>query len=64
MLHQSHKLEYFKTENWEDDWIKSAEEIVRAEFERAYKDIECNNLETQMVRRYPSIPRKCSNLNY
>jgi len=39
VLHPSHKLAYFKTASWDDEWIDAAEEIVRAEFERAYKVI-------------------------
>jgi len=40
VLHPSHKLAYFSQAGWPDDWRATAEEIVRAEFERAYADIE------------------------
>jgi hypothetical protein len=36
VLHPRHKLEYFKNAGWEEDWIKTAEELVRDEFERSY----------------------------
>ena len=36
VLHPHHKLQYFKTMNWEEDWIKMAKEIVRAEYSRTY----------------------------
>lgn len=36
VLHPRHKLEYFKTAAWEDDWIETAEGLVRDEFERSY----------------------------
>jgi hypothetical protein len=42
VLHPSHKLEYFRTAEWEDDWVKTAEEIVCAEFERTYMDVDSN----------------------
>ena len=40
VLHPSHKLVYFAQAGWPDEWRATAEEIVRAEFERAYADIE------------------------
>ncbi|KAJ8582620.1 hypothetical protein M405DRAFT_690829, partial [Rhizopogon salebrosus TDB-379] len=36
VLHPHHKLSYFKTAGWEDEWIKTAEALVRDEFERSY----------------------------
>jgi hypothetical protein len=36
VLHPRHKLTYFKTAGWEDEWISAAENIVRAEFNRSY----------------------------
>lgn len=36
VLHPRHKLEYFKTAAWEDDWIETAEGLVCDEFERSY----------------------------
>ncbi len=51
VLHPSHKLEYFRTAQWEDDWVQAAEEIVHTEFERAYMDVDSNNsCEIQSVR--------------
>jgi len=39
VLHPSHKLAYFVQAGWDDEWRATAEEIVRAEFERAYADL-------------------------
>jgi hypothetical protein len=36
VLHPRHKLKYFKTAGWEDDWIDAAETIVRDEYEQKY----------------------------
>ena len=36
MLHPQHKLKYFENAGWPVDWIDSAREIVRAEFDRTY----------------------------
>jgi len=33
VLHPRHKLQYFKTAGWEEDWIEAAEQIVRDEFD-------------------------------
>ncbi len=40
VLHPSHKLAYFAQAGWDDEWRATAENIVRAEFERAYADLE------------------------
>src|SRR6267154_761119 len=36
VLHPCHKLTYFKHAKWEDDWIETAEALVRSEFARSY----------------------------
>jgi hypothetical protein len=38
VLHPRHKLQYFKNIGWEDDWIQTAEDLVRDEFARWYVD--------------------------
>ena len=36
MLHPRLKLSYFKTALWETEWIKTAEKVIRDEFEHTY----------------------------
>ena len=36
VLHPSYKLDYFKNAGWEAAWIKAAEDILRAEYDRVY----------------------------
>ena len=36
VLHPCHKLKYFENAGWPTDWIKTAEEILRTEFEPSY----------------------------
>jgi hypothetical protein len=36
VLHPRHKLHYFKKAGWEEAWIETAWEIVRAEFDQTY----------------------------
>ena len=36
VLHPCHKLKYFECAGWEPDWIRTAEDIVRAVFEGSY----------------------------
>lgn len=36
VLHPRHKLHYFKTAGWEDEWVETACNIVREEFDRTY----------------------------
>src|SRR5260221_845641 len=36
VLHPHHKLNYFKKAGWDDTWIKTAQEIVCAEFDQTY----------------------------
>jgi hypothetical protein len=50
VLHPSHKLAYFTQAGWDDEWRATAEKIVRAEFERAYADLEVvDSQDTQNV---------------
>ncbi|KIK82193.1 hypothetical protein PAXRUDRAFT_128194, partial [Paxillus rubicundulus Ve08.2h10] len=39
VLHPHHKLQYFQQANWEQDWINTAEELVREEYEHTYKSV-------------------------
>ena len=36
VLHPRHKLKYFENAGWEEDWINTARQIVRDEFDRTY----------------------------
>jgi hypothetical protein len=36
VVHPRHKLAYFAKAGWEDDWIDTAHNIIRAEFDRSY----------------------------
>jgi hypothetical protein len=36
LVHPRHKLQYFQDVGWEDDWIATAERIVRDRFESGY----------------------------
>ena len=57
VLHPRHKLHYFKTAGWEDDWIQTARDIVREEFDRTYAFMEYDNEVVTMdkVRESPQI---------
>lgn len=37
VLHPRHKLSYFATAGWQQDWINTAENLLRAEFDRSYR---------------------------
>jgi len=37
VLHPHHKLHYFEKAGWEADWIRSAETILRDEYDRTYR---------------------------
>ena len=43
VLHPRHKLSYFKTAHWEDEWIATAEWLVRDKFASSYMNIEADN---------------------
>ena len=43
VLHPSHKLEYFKSAGWSEEWRETAVEIVRNEFERSYAHYQVEN---------------------
>src|SRR5271168_747090 len=36
VLHPRHKLKYFEMAGWEEEWIQTARQIVRSEFDRTY----------------------------
>ena len=36
VLHPSHKLDYFRSAGWEDEWVETTKGIVHTEFERTY----------------------------
>ena len=36
-LHPRFKFEYFRRQRWEQEWITTAETILRQEWERGYK---------------------------
>jgi hypothetical protein len=36
-MHPAYKAEYFVKQNWEDDWIKTAKDLVRTEWDENYK---------------------------
>jgi hypothetical protein len=38
VLHPKYKLKYFEKLKWEDDWVKTVDEIVREEFKRNYEE--------------------------
>lgn len=38
VLHPGLKLEYFRLQKWEDEWIEAAENLVREEYIDRYKD--------------------------
>ena len=54
VLHPRHKLNYFKKAGWDDTWVKTAQEIVRAEFDQTYAFMD---IETE---KPPSIHRTVS----
>ncbi|KAF8234916.1 hypothetical protein L208DRAFT_1259744, partial [Tricholoma matsutake] len=37
VLHPFHKLSYFTTAGWEQEWVNTAKELVCDVFERSYK---------------------------
>ena len=43
VLHPKHKLSYFKTACWEDEWITTAEQLVRDEFTNSYMNAEADS---------------------
>jgi hypothetical protein len=43
VLHPRHKLTYFKNARWEDDWVTTAEKLVRDQF-ALYLDSDATNV--------------------
>lgn len=38
VLHPSHKLEYFKDHGWSQEWIDTARDLTKDEYERKYAE--------------------------
>ncbi|KAI0371578.1 hypothetical protein BV20DRAFT_941875 [Pilatotrama ljubarskyi] len=36
ILHPGHKLEYFRDQNWSEEWIETAKDIIKDEYNRKY----------------------------
>jgi len=51
-LQFSTKLHYFKKAGWEEDWIETARDIVRAEFDQTYvfMDVDANDSDSEAPR--------------
>lgn len=45
VLHPRRKLEYFKKQNWEREWIQVAQDIIRDEFDRSYASLVVDSME-------------------
>jgi hypothetical protein len=55
---------YFQTAQWDDEWIKTAESLVRDEFERSYNhtnetDIETIDGNTEASTETVNTPKVC-----
>ncbi|KAJ6561196.1 hypothetical protein DFH09DRAFT_921392 [Mycena vulgaris] len=51
ILRPKHKLAYFRKAGWEDAWIRSAEQLLRAEFLRSYAQLTHFELGTRTSSR-------------
>ena len=45
VLHPRHKLSYFKNAGWEENWVKAARDIVRAEYDHTYAFMDITGLQ-------------------
>ena len=49
VLHPRYKLKYFEKQEWDSEWVKTAENIVKEEFRRSYANY---------VIKKPSAPQR------
>ena len=56
VLHPCHKLHYFKTAGWEDEWIDTARDIVREEFDRTYAFMDLDDDEVVSINKVRESP--------
>jgi hypothetical protein len=49
VLHPRHKLAYFKSARWEEEWIETAASLVREEFERSYLEVDIDDGDATVV---------------
>jgi len=67
VLHPCHKLSYFKTAKWKEDWIDTAETLVRKTFAHLYTsaDVTGNDLDLEHAQdsnKVSSNKTMCSSL--
>jgi hypothetical protein len=51
VLYPHHKLQYFKTASWEDEWVETAHNIVQDEFDQTYTFMDFDE-EVISMKRY------------
>ncbi|KAG2085570.1 uncharacterized protein F5147DRAFT_588943 [Suillus discolor] len=61
VLHPRHKLSYFKTAGWEAEWIQTASDLVRHEFDFAYADMPTGSADGESAdgEHESQVPKVC-----
>jgi hypothetical protein len=60
VLHPRHKLSYFKSAGWDHEWIETAQQLVRDEFDLNYAGMDSgNDSEIDVAVETPKARKVC-----
>jgi hypothetical protein len=64
VLHPRHKLSYFKSAGWDHEWIETAQQLVRDEFDLNYAGMDevdsGNDSELNVAVETPKVRKVCA----
>ncbi|KAG2029511.1 hypothetical protein BDR03DRAFT_880567, partial [Suillus americanus] len=63
VLHPCHKLQYFRMAQWDQDWIKTAEQLICDEFDLNYANLDVPDGGMEMDDTKHSVAKVCSKSN-
>ena len=55
VLHPKYKLKYFERANWEPEWIDTAEELLRSQFNQSYRKVGVTGMNKSDNTTEPSV---------
>ena len=64
VLHPYHKLSYFKTAGWEQDWIDTTKDLLWKEYEQPYKEVLIVNGSGSEYGKDPEVFQLASKVHY
>lgn len=64
MLHPGLKLQYFKNNGWEDEWVEMAEMLTRSKYEQVYEKKAPTDSASENVSTASALTLSHTNLDF